>query len=119
MKLGVDFANDLVATDATGANVFADHGTILDDADFLHVDIPMTGALAIAVADVVACHSTLAAYTAHSRHNNTSLFLCLNIISRTHELGNKNSYFFYRKANFLFSSHNLALFSCQKRWDRV
>ena len=73
MKSGVDFANDLVATNATGANVLADDGSVLHDADLLHVDVPMTGALAIAVADVVACHSTLAAYTAHSRHDNTSL----------------------------------------------
>ena len=73
VRLGVDFANDLVATDATGANVLADDSTVLHDADFLHIDVPMTGAFAIAVADVVACHSTLAAYTAHSRHNNTSL----------------------------------------------
>ena len=72
-RLGIDLANDLVAANATGANILADHSTVLDDADLLHVDVPMTGAFAIAVADVVTCHSTLAAYTAHSRHNNTSL----------------------------------------------
>jgi hypothetical protein len=62
----VDLANNLVAANATSANVLGNYLAFLYDADLLNIDLPMTGALAIAVADVVACHGALAADAAHS-----------------------------------------------------
>lgn len=92
--LAVDLADDFVATDATSANIFRNDLAVFDDADLLYVHIPVTGALTVAVAHVIAGHSAFAANTAYSRHNPPPWLLCFDIIARTEKIGKKIVCFF-------------------------